>query len=289
MLLIYHQVKRLLASGNVSVDSRDVDSNSALHMACAADHSRVLKKLLAAKVKLTLRNDGGETCMHVCARHDSDACAALVLKVLGKPEKHRVLLSFADASGATPLHVAAAVRRSTHNVLARLLATGVAPVGAPDNAGLTPLLVAAQCGNFEALKRKHQACVVLVVSAWFVCIVSLILSYDYYYSLHFANFIELLALREQPPPEPALPSPRSRSGGALTASAERSARSSVVDVTARVAATGDMALHLAAAGGHLQCVSALLGAEAPINVTNNAGQTPLHVCVAFFSLFLVVG
>jgi len=237
------EVKRLLASGNVSVDSRDVDSNSALHMACAADHSRVLKKLLAAKVKLTLRNDGGETCMHVCARHDSDACAALVLKVLGKPEKHRVLLSFADASGATPLHVAAAVRRSTHNVLARLLATGVAPVGAPDNAGLTPLLVAAQCGNFEALKQ-------------------------------------LLALREQPPPEPTLPSPRSRSSGALTASAERSARSTVVDVTARVAATGDMALHLAVAGGHLQCVSALLGAEAPINVTNNAGQTPLHLATS---------
>lgn len=50
--------------------------------------------------------------------------------------------------------------------------------------------------------------------------------------------------------------------------------SSVCDISS----AGAHPLHLAAAGGHVDIIRALLAADADVNVTNDYGETPLQVC-----------
>jgi ankyrin repeat protein len=148
-------IKQLLSDGAVSVDAKDGNRNSALHLACRHGHVACIKQLLRHKVKLTAHNRAKESALHLAVQFNHADAARALLKVL-KPEKRAVLLDAkCERFRRTPLHYAMqfTTTSDTSALDALLECEGIATLEPRDAANNTPLHVAADAGCADAIAK----------------------------------------------------------------------------------------------------------------------------------------
>jgi ankyrin repeat protein len=147
-------IKQLLSSGAVSVDAKDSNRNSALHLACRHGHLAAIKQLLRHKVKLTAHNRAKESALHLAVQYNHADAARTLLKIL-KPEKRAVLLDArCERFRRTPLHYAMQfTATSDTSALDALLECEGIPLEPRDVSNNTPLHVAAEAGCADAIAK----------------------------------------------------------------------------------------------------------------------------------------
>lgn len=107
-----------------------------LHCAIRAQALETVALLLDRGASVALRNQAGETPLHVACFVQSTRCAKLLL------ERPEVEVNAAGRGGRTPLHFAVMSTRSSPELIAALLARG-ADVNAVDEEGYAPVHIAA--------------------------------------------------------------------------------------------------------------------------------------------------
>jgi len=130
-----HTVGRLITAG-ADVNARDRHNHTPLHMAAAYGQLENMKLLVAAGAALDARAGSGPLYWHL---------DDLILCNTGRP-----FLSGSSRPGATALHIA--VWHGHLDVVQWLLAQGAA-VNAIDNAGRTPLYMAARYGYADICEK----------------------------------------------------------------------------------------------------------------------------------------
>ncbi len=217
----------LLLERGADVHAPHGQGSPPLFTACNKPFEAIVARLLRAGARPDDRGPGGLTALHVAALF-GQAGVARALRAGG------ARLDLADATGRTPLHCAASEGRA--EAAAFLLSEGAA-VDARTEAGATPLHFAAARGDVATARALLDAGAVVDAA-----------DADGQVALHYAalNRPEALAL---------LLARGARPGAA--------------------AAAGVTPLHLAARGGFTACARALLDAGAPVDPVNVEGGTPL--------------
>ena len=132
-----------LPSGNHTVL---VERTTSLMRAAAAGDERRVRELLAAGAPLELQDTAGDTALHAATRRN----LAGVVELLCTAPGAAIALALKGRDGDTPFAVA--INHCPAGVFWRLCAVLGAPVDARDIHGDTPLILACQCGNEDAVR-----------------------------------------------------------------------------------------------------------------------------------------
>jgi ankyrin repeat protein len=135
------------------VKSIDVDHNTLLHLAVASANVKIVDFLISKKADLSAKREDGQTAIHLCAKTDS-------VEILEKLIHDGAKIDDVDNENENILHKSAA--HNKENVLKYALSESKSKqnpnfIKEKNNAGVTPLLLAAQFG--------HTACVALLLEA----------------------------------------------------------------------------------------------------------------------------
>ncbi len=130
-----------------SLDVRDQDGQTALHVAVAVGNVAAVEALLQHGVDVTLTDNKGRTALHIAAA-EFGSRGLEMLRHLVRPTKAKGSLDVRDQDGQTALHVAAAAGRV--GPVEALFEHG-ADVTLTDNKGQTALHIAAAKFGFQAL------------------------------------------------------------------------------------------------------------------------------------------
>jgi ankyrin repeat protein len=136
-------VQRLLKQGvSPSVTAQDKNRRSALILAAAGGHIKIVKMLLSSGADLNYKDSAGLTALNWSAMRRKNAVASQLLK-------WHVDVNIHDNNGVTPVMYAA----GTDNIeLLRLLAANGADLNAiSQSTKMTPILVAVEQGNTQCL------------------------------------------------------------------------------------------------------------------------------------------
>jgi serine protease inhibitor/ankyrin repeat protein len=141
-------VKLLIASG-ADTEVKDERGDTALHIAAFGGDNELAKLLLERDTEVDARNGAGDTPLHLAARQGDRLTVQLLVA-------HYAELNAKNWAGLTPLHYAASQRH--REIILLLLANG-ASVNAQDKHGNTPLHAAAVRGHAEAIEvlARHGA------------------------------------------------------------------------------------------------------------------------------------
>ncbi|VUC24522.1 unnamed protein product [Clonostachys rosea] len=129
----------------------------ALHYAIEKQDMSLVRELLERPgADATVKNDDGQTCLHLALAHLSPTEHGILHLILERPE---VDASTVDSKGDSALHICAS---SPHllEIAKLLLARPDAKISATNNTGMTPLLCAAESGNvamFDLLAGQPEA------------------------------------------------------------------------------------------------------------------------------------
>ena len=74
----YYEARDLLAAG-ASIDATDSDGNTALALACAAGHGRIIKMLLRKGADINAANSDGNTPLHLAAANGRKAVVKFLI------------------------------------------------------------------------------------------------------------------------------------------------------------------------------------------------------------------
>lgn len=132
------------AKGEATVKSKNVDKNgwTALHLASAKGHIRVVETLLRCPVNVDARTRDGETALHWAIRRGHEA---VTIELLNGGADVRL----GGTNQLTPLHLVAAY--GTTGMVDTILRKG-AKIEAATGSGETPLLLAAQYNRLDMVK-----------------------------------------------------------------------------------------------------------------------------------------
>ena len=177
---VLQQVKDVLQNDPDAIQLTDYDGNTALHLAAAYDHPKIVAFLLtqpkinsdAINVKretplyLSARYAGIDTftnlleaqsdhktrakdqttLLHACSRSVHEQSNLIAQRILQDEDLKADMIKARDSWGSTPLHIAA---RSNNHLVAKLLIEHNALVNATDYLGRTPLHWAAEAGHSQ--------------------------------------------------------------------------------------------------------------------------------------------
>jgi ankyrin repeat protein len=136
-------VKLLLATGNVNVNSKDNKGRTSLSWAAAYGHEAVVKLLLATrKVNVDSKDHSGRTPLSWAAENGQEAVVKLLLE-------SNVDVDSKDHSGRTPLSWAA---ENGQEAVVKLLLEGNVDVDSKNHSGRTPHSWAAENGHEVVVK-----------------------------------------------------------------------------------------------------------------------------------------
>src|SRR5208337_1145970 len=136
------RVKELLNVTPDLISSKDASGYTPLHWAAAADHTDVLKFLLANNAEVNARDNKSQTPLDIAAARGHREAAKLLLA-------HGAEVNARTGNGWTPLFFAASEGQTD---VAKLLLAHRADANARDNNGTTPLHWAAEKGHLEVVK-----------------------------------------------------------------------------------------------------------------------------------------
>ena len=74
------QCAKILLDFKASVDFRDTEGDSALHVACGQGHAAIVRLLLDCGASLMLCNKGGNGCLEIAAKGGSSDVAMTIVK-----------------------------------------------------------------------------------------------------------------------------------------------------------------------------------------------------------------
>lgn len=125
------------------INTKDKDSNTPLHIACANGYEEIAIRLLDVDADVQSRNNDGKTPLHLAAFYGQDDVVDNIL------EKNASAINDFDTEGNAALHLAAL--KGHHDVIEYLLKCG-AVVNDKNAEAMTPLDCAATSGHTEAVK-----------------------------------------------------------------------------------------------------------------------------------------
>ena len=247
------QIVHMLLSAGAQPNAKDKMGLTPLHRACGPKSKahEVVSLLISAEAELNKKDKTWQTPLHIAATAGATTCARFLIKA-GALSNER------DSFGRTPLHLAAqlTVLKSVHSEAAGdfcklLIDKGEASLSARDNLGRQPIHYACIAGNSSTFRSLTEAGAKLDVS-----------DSELFMPIHCAcisgsNNILIQIIKAGILSQPTF--------------------SSQVDALAH----GDQSpLHLASAGGFVDCVQTLLKNGADPEMVNIAGATPLHYAAA---------
>lgn len=125
------------------VKERDLDGNTALHLASQCGHEAVLRLLLNhRRAYINIRNRNGRTALHLAISHEQEAVVRLLLDKGARTEAK-------DSDQTTALHIAA---MRGHETVIRLLLDRGALIEVKNRWEHTALHLAAMCGHETAIR-----------------------------------------------------------------------------------------------------------------------------------------
>ena len=239
-----------------SVLATTKDGDTPLHIAAAGGHKECVEALLQLDAPIVLRNAEGKTALHLMLEGGRSNIMRIFIK--------HVSVFATTKDGNTPLHIAAAMG---HKECVEALLQLDAPIMLRNAAGKTALHLALEEGRLSIVRIFIKHVSVLATTK------------DGDTPLHIAaagrhkECVEALLHLNAPIML------RNAAGKTALHLALEEGRLSIVRIFIKhvsVLATtkdGDTPLHIAAAGGHKECVEALLQLNAPIMLRNAAGKT----------------
>ena len=120
----------------------DVNSNTALHVACISNNTEAVQLLLERDVNANLSNKDGNTPLLIACSHGNLDIVKLLLK-------RAVTVNLSNKVGSTPLQIACL---KGNLEIVKLLLESKADVNVLDKDGKSPLLFACYSGNLEIVK-----------------------------------------------------------------------------------------------------------------------------------------
>ncbi|XP_034946542.1 ankyrin-1-like [Chelonus insularis] len=179
---------QLLLEHGANIETVDIKGWTPLHTACEMGNSETVKCLLANNANLHATNDDGQTPLHIACKYSNDTTVEkiqLLLKYNGNIESvdkkgwtplivaceykscmavEYLVKNYADPNatndqGQTPLHIVSKIPHIKNRHLIKLLIEYGAKVDAVDNNGMTPLFLASNVNDFEAIETllDHHA------------------------------------------------------------------------------------------------------------------------------------
>ena len=121
------------------LDSEDVDSNRAVHIAAEHSHDEVFELLLKDSEDHKPPNSFGKTPLHVIAESGSEKCLDILVGHVKNLGKRKINVNKKDSQGNTPLHLAS---RNGHDVIVKQLLELGAEVETLDQKGKNALQIA---------------------------------------------------------------------------------------------------------------------------------------------------
>jgi len=97
-------LNQILARDPALVNARDAGGNTALHLACAKGHIKIVKQLLSMKADVNVRNARQETPLHSAIRFEADNTALVELLIA-----NGAMINAKDIEGEMSLHRAASL------------------------------------------------------------------------------------------------------------------------------------------------------------------------------------
>ena len=135
----------LLATGSIDIDHVDSEGNTALKLAAESGHSKIVRTLLDKGASVSIVDIQGFSALLVVAERGDVAVAKLLVTAGANLEAPNL----AVAEGMAPLHMAA--REGHLGVMSVLIEAG-ANINSRGSAGWTPIYLAAQEGENDAVK-----------------------------------------------------------------------------------------------------------------------------------------
>ncbi|XP_065333958.1 tyrosine-protein kinase Shark [Cloeon dipterum] len=147
----YHVVSELLKCGYRSLEAKNAEGQTAVHLASKLGKNEILQRLIQENASVNCRDTAGYTPLHYAAQ----ANLPLTVRILVQQGRANVQVRHPD-TGWVPLHDAAS--RGNAAVVSELLALN-APSRPRSNDGQTPAEVAAANGHkrCESLLHEYQA------------------------------------------------------------------------------------------------------------------------------------
>jgi hypothetical protein len=135
------QLKTMLDKSKESLEAKDKDGNTGLHVAAQLDNIEAVNLLLKAGADVKAKNEQGRTPLHVAAEKSVNSISPLLD---GKAD-----IEAKDKDGARPLHIAASANNT--KAVALLLEKG-ASVNAQDDKGNSPLHNALSANGVDSVR-----------------------------------------------------------------------------------------------------------------------------------------
>jgi len=131
-------VSHLLAADADVDHANEITKETPLMMATRRGHTRVSKMLLDANAEVHAQAASRETALFYACRTKEDACTRLLLQ-------RKASVDHTNDAGQNALHIAAT--HGNDDVIVQLLTLGAADhINVADHLGMSPLMIAAQCG-----------------------------------------------------------------------------------------------------------------------------------------------
>ena len=132
----------------------DDNMNTLLILACKVDNPEFISTLINNGIDPLIKNQYGNTCLHICTYSNSFSCAGLVLSKLESNkeyEKIKEILNIKNNSGDTPLHIAAENNFETISLLfiSYLIRNNIELEMIKNSSGLTPVQLAIKKHNYK--------------------------------------------------------------------------------------------------------------------------------------------
>ena len=285
------KARELLKNGRYDVNCRDEIGWTPLHWACRSGHVDIVRMLISEfQADTTLQSECGDTPLHEAAFFGTGEVALTLITEFGcdanLPNNHgytslhracqygrasvvRMVGKYASVlattkDGYTPLHLAAA---RGHDECVEVLLQLDAPIMLMNAAGKTALHLALKRGRTSIVRIfiKHVSVLATTKDGDTPLHIAAAIGHD--------ECIEVLLQLHAPI---MLMNAAGKTALHLVLEGDRSSIMRIFIKHVSVLATtkdGDTPLHIAAAGGHDECVEALLQLDPPIMLRNAAGKT----------------